>query len=302
MFNNIVVYQYFMNSGVSNYVYEDALKRAEFLPCGPTQDVSIGWVPPREENGALVETVGGELIMKLAIEKKSVPKSEIDKVVKAAAKKIEEETGRKPCRKAVHDLKEDALMALLPMAFPKRTDHLVWLCRTTGLLAIEASSTGHADTAISAIISAIDGITISKITTTHPPSAAMREWLINPENESADDNNFTVGRECELKSTDEEKSVAKFSHHNLNTADVRIHLKRGKEPVKLGLTWADRVSFVLTKDMALKKIEFLDTTAIGQKEEDAFDADVAIATGELQLLLTDLIGALGGHFTPEKVE
>jgi recombination associated protein RdgC len=75
----------------------------------------------------------------------------------------------------------------------------------------------------------------------------------------------------------------------------------GKMPTRLALTWSDRVSFVLTEAMQLKKLAFLETVfegaaaSPGDGKDDNFDADVAIATGELRKLIPDLIEALGGE-------
>ena len=58
------------------------------------------------------------------------------------------------------------------------------------------------------------------------------------------------------------------------------------------------MSFTLTENLALKKIKLLDVVLEGQAQggsaEDNFDADVAIATGELGQLIPDLVAALGG--------
>ena len=62
------------------------------------------------------------------------------------------------------------------------------------------------------------------------------------------------------------------------------------------MTWDGRVSFSLTEGMQLKKVTFLDVVFEGASEQDGgFDADVAIATGELRKLLPDLLEALGGE-------
>ena len=64
------------------------------------------------------------------------------------------------------------------------------------------------------------------------------------------------------------------------------------------MTWDDRVSFELTEGMQLRKIVFLEGTlddAPGGGKEDNFDADAAIATGELGQLVPELIEALGGE-------
>ena len=55
------------------------------------------------------------------------------------------------------------------------------------------------------------------------------------------------------------------------------------------------MSFVLNDALQLKKITFLDSVFEGRKSDDAgFDADVAIATGELCRLIPELVEALGG--------
>ena len=62
------------------------------------------------------------------------------------------------------------------------------------------------------------------------------------------------------------------------------------------MTWDDRVSFLLTEGLQIKKIALLDAVMDGQSQDDGgFDADVAIATGELSRLIPDLIEALGGE-------
>jgi len=72
-------------------------------------------------------------------------------------------------------------------------------------------------------------------------------------------------------------------------------------PTRLALTWSDRVSLVLTEALQLKKIAVLDgvfeaaAALASDGKEDDFDADVAIATGELQQLIPDLLEALGGE-------
>ena len=78
----------------------------------------------------------------------------------------------------------------------------------------------------------------------------------------------------------------------LNDPDVR------RVATRLALTWDDRVSFELTHGLLIRKITFLEGTgdgAAGGKKEDNFDADVAIATGELGQLVPALLDALGGE-------
>ena len=77
---------------------------------------------------------------------------------------------------------------------------------------------------------------------------------------------------------------------------MQAHIAAGKLPTKLALSWDDRVSFLLTEGLQIKKLTFLDAVLDGKgKDDGGFDADVAIATGELTKLIPDLIEALGGE-------
>ena len=111
---------------------------------------------------------------------------------------------------------------------------------------------------------------------------------------------FSVDRECELKSPDETKSAVRYARHALDIDEVRQHIANGKVPTQLALTWQGRVSLLLTEAMQVKKIAFLEGVFEGGKpaKEEAFDADAAIATGELGKLIPDLIEALGGEHQP----
>ena len=69
---------------------------------------------------------------------------------------------------------------------------------------------------------------------------------------------------------------------------------------RLALTWADRISFLLNEKLEIKRLDFLDIlkeSADGQaeNEDERFDIDFALMTGEVVRLLADLIAALGGE-------
>ena len=281
---------------------EVQLLNAQFAPCGPTQDKSVGWVPPRNEaNGALVESINGQRILRLRIETKSVPGAVVRKKAQEAADRIEAETGRAPGKKEMRELKEDALLALLPQAFPKQSDVWVWIDSDAGLLCTDASSTGKADEVVTALVNAFPDLSLRMLQTTVTPRTAMSQWLVA--HSPGDDwpGEFAIERACELVSGDEEKSVVKFNRHNLVTEEVREHISQGKLPKWTAMSFSGRVGFVLTEGLVLRKIEFLEGVFDGRdaNEADGFDSDVALATGELQVLIHALVEALGGEMAIE---
>ena len=118
----------------------------------------------------------------------------------------------------------------------------------------------------------------------------MAQWLTTQEAPAG----FTVDRDLELKNAGEEKSVVRYARHTLELAEIGQHIQEGKLPTQLALTWEGKVSFVLTETLVLRKLD-LHGVDDNLGKDNGFDADAAIATGELTLLLPDLLDALGGE-------
>jgi recombination associated protein RdgC len=280
---------------------EDALEAARFVACGSSQEKSVGWTAPRgEAHGPLVEIVGGQWLLKLQMEVKTVPGSVVKRKVEEQAAQIEATTGRKPGKKEKRELAEDARQSLLPMAFTKQSSVLVWIDPKAQLLVLDSASQAKADEVMTALVKAIEGLAVLLINTQTSPAAAMSLWLSTHEAPQG----FSVDRECELKAADESKAVVRYTRHALDTDEVSQHIAMGKVPTRLAMTWSDRVSFVLTEALQLKKVTFLEVVfegapaSPGDRKDDGFDADAAIATGELVQLIPDLLEALGGEMGP----
>ena len=296
MFKNIILYRIDANWNSTAEQVNDCLQAGRFVECGASQEKSIGWVEPRRQpNGPLLEAVAGQWIAKLMVETRALPASVINRKAQERVEQIEASTGRKPGKKEVRDLKDDIRLELMPMAFTKQSSMLVWIDRENHLLVIDAASQARADEVVTLLVQALPGFAVTMITTQVSPVAAMAEWLLSLDAPAG----FSVDRECELKAADESKAVVRYARHRLDTEEVQQHIREGKMPTRLAMTWNERVSFMLTEGLQLKKIAFLDgvfeSTSANHKKDDDFDGDVTISTGELQKLLPDVLEALGGE-------
>ncbi len=277
---------------------EEALDKARFAPCGASQEKSVGWMEPRgQAHGPLTEVIGGQWILQQMVETKAVPGSVVKRKVEERAQQIEATTGRKPGKKEKRELAEDARQALLPMAFTKQSTVRVWIDPQNARLVLDAGSQPKADETMTALVTAIEGLAVQLVDTKTSPAVAMSEWLSTHEAPQG----FSVDRECELKAPDESRAVVRYTRHALDTDEVSQHITMGKVPTRLALTWNDRVSFVLTEALQLKKVALLDVVledkpaAAGDRKDDGFDTDIALITGELRQLLPALMQALGGE-------
>ncbi|MEY4564302.1 MAG: hypothetical protein RLZZ618_3579 [Pseudomonadota bacterium] len=298
MFKNALLYRITQWDSSSLDTIEERLTQGRFAECGATQLESAGWVEPRgDKHTSLMESVGGQLILRLQVERKGVPGSVIKTQLEARLDKIELETGRRPKGKQAKELKEEIVQDLLPRAFPKRSANLIWIDPKAGLVVVNAGSVKSADRIITRLVETLGGgIVLRLLQTQVAPATAMAEWLKEKESPGG----FTIDRECELKQPDSEKSTVRYARHTLDIDEVAEHIKQGKLPTQVAMTWLGRVSFVLTEGLSVKKIKLLDVVLEGSsspsgKDDGGFDADVAISTGELRQLIPDLIEALGGE-------
>ena len=300
MIKNAFIYTANFLDAISEDEYREQINKfasgCPFVECQPTQHKSAGFVPPRL-GGDAVEWIDGNIIMDIRIDTRKVPADAVRKEVDRLIARIEYETGRKPGKKQRKELAEQAEHELLPKAFTKTVVVRVWISAKHGFVVVGAGTQSLADEIMTSLAIMFDGIaSFGVLQTEMSPAAAMTHWLGSGEAPY----NFTVDRECELKSLDEMKSVVKYNRHNLDTDEVKQHIVSGKVPTRVALTWRDRVSFVLTDALTLKKIALLDVVMLDgkDKDDDAFTADVTIFTAEMSDLLNDLSLALGGLTQP----
>ena len=293
MFKNLILYR--LDAPWNRRIDEvqERLEEGRFVPCPSTQPQSSGWVAPRgEANAPLVEVVQGQWLFRLQVEQRVLPASVVRRQVEEQLAQIEAETGRKPGKKRQQEIKDEVTLTLLPQAFTKRAASMVWLNPETGVLAVDAGSQGRADAVVTHLIQAMPDLAMRLIQTAESPSAVMTAWLLDDTPAAG----FTIDRDAELRSGDEQRSVVRYARHALDTDEVKMHIQSGKQVTRMAMTWRERASFVLNEMLQLKKLSLLDLVfeQAPQGKDLDFDANVAIWTGELGGLITELLEGLGG--------
>jgi recombination associated protein RdgC len=293
-FKNIQAYRLPANWAYTAAQLEAALAPQSFVPCGANELLRQGWASPRE-NDQLVHVVHGQWLLKLMTEKKLLPTSVINQVAKERAAELEEQQGFAPGRKAMKELKERVADELLPRAFPIRRATHVWIDPVNGWLVVDAATASAADDAIKMLLKCVDRMPLESVRVARSPVAVMTAWLDTDEAPAG----FTVDRDAIMRSTGESKASVRYVKHTLEVDDIRRHIAAGKQCTRLGMTWNDKISFVLTENLSIKSIQPLDVIkendASTRNDEERFDNDMVLMTGELAKLLADVMGALGGE-------
>lgn len=265
----------------------DALQAHAFTPCSPSQHTAVGWIPPREKNGLLVEVVERQWILSFQIEKKAVPGALVKRRLEERCEAVEKETGRKPGKKERKALKEDITNELMPMAFPTLKQVPVWIDPAAALLVIGTASSTQADMVVTALVRSLDGFSVHPYLTEREAGNTMSAWLHTKESPAG----FDIGRTCEMREPREGGAVVRYEKHPLDVDEVALHAGEMRT-TRLALTWEDVVSFELQEDLSLRKLTYLEGRQ--DNEADAFDANVVLATATLTKMLKELTEELGG--------
>jgi len=293
-FKNLQIYRLTAPWTLSAEQLEEKLAPLTFASCSKSDMQTQGWSAPRVK-GCLVHGVNRQLLLQLTTEKRLLPSSVINQVAAARASDLEEQQGFKPGRKQLKELKEQVTDELLPKAFTIQRSTRVWIDPVHGWLVVDASAPAKADDVFQLLLKSLDVLPFGTLRTERSPLSAMTDWLAADEAPAG----FTIDQDSELRSSGEGKATVRYIRHTLEAEDMRRHIAVGKQCTRLAMTWADRVSFVLTDNLTIKRVTPLDVLKENQEtvllnDDERFDTDFALMTGELAKLIADLVEALGG--------
>jgi recombination associated protein RdgC len=295
-FKNIFIFRVAPNNTINTDTLNEKLALRPLLACSGLDKQSRGWVPCHADK--LVHGANKQMLFALGVEQKLLPTTIVNRFAKERVADIEAQQGYKVGRKEMKELKEAITEELLPRAFAIQRTTYAWLDTVNGYLVIDAASSAKTEELLTLMNKTLDDLPFKPLHTTISPVAAMTDWLAGNNAPAG----FTIDRELELRATGESKATIRYANHALEGDEILKHIAAGKRVTRLGLTWNDRISFVLTEQMQIKRIEFLDiikeeSTKIADDADELFELDFTLMTGELAKMLADLTAALGGEPT-----
>jgi len=293
-FRNLQLYRLDPAYKLDPETFNERLAQHPLTPCGGLERQRVGWRPVQgEETYAYGQS--GQFLIAFGIEDKLLPSSVVKQAAEEKVAEIAEAEGYRPGAKRRREIREQIEDELLPRAFAKRTTVHAWLDPVNGWLAVDAASANKAEALVKLLGETDANLPVRLLHTRMSPGAAMTGWLAEGEAPPG----FSVDRDCELRLPGEDRATVRYVRHALDGEEIGEHIAAGKQATRLGLTWADRVSFILTEKMEIKRLQFLDILKeqSGQAEdaEALFQIEFALMTGELARMIADLVDSLGGE-------
>lgn len=292
-FRNLQILRFDPTATLEIDAFSQQLRSEGFQPCTSLARESRGWIPPRGDD-RLVCAMHGQWLVALGVEQKLLPASVVRQTVEARAAELERRMGIKPGRKRLRELKDEVTDELLPRAFSRYRTTFAWIDPEHGWLVIDAASPKKSGEFLEVLRKSLEEFPFAPLETKRAPAAAMTEWLTAGDAPPG----FSIDRDCELQSPLEERATVRYANHVLTeTAEIRNHIAAGKVPTKLALTWRDRVSFVLTDKLEVKRVKLVDVATTendgeADNAEERFEADFVLMTGLLDRFLSELAEAI----------
>jgi len=294
-FKNLFVYRLGAKCKLDARDLEKSLAGHALQPCNSFEMESRGWTEPQTA-GTFLHALNRHWLMVFGVDQKILPASVIRQVTSERATELEKKQAFPVGRKQMRELKQRVVDELLPRALTRRQATAAWIDPVNRWFVIDTVSQTKAERVLETLRKSGIDLPAKQLATQQSPAAAMTGWLAESEI-SAD---FSIDQDLELKSSDENKATVRYVRHNLEGKDIQSHISAGKSATRLGMTWRDKISFVLTETLQIKRINFLnvlkqDAAQNVENKEEQFDLDFTLMTGELSLFLSDLVQLLGGE-------
>ena len=272
---------------------DESLGNSWFIEPSGLEWFSEGFTHPNVFTDLAVFEAQKTMLIALKREEKLLPTEAIKHKLDEKVAKIQAAEGRNVGRKEKMELRQAIIDELLPKALIKSR-------RTNGLMAkgwlwTDTASRHKAENLLTKLREALGGLAAQQPSTRQSPSSLMTNWLLQGEAEGR----FELDSDVTLVGAGDVAPKVKISRKDLTSRDVVQHAENGMTVTELGLVWDGRVAFILTQDLTLKRIQWLDV--VQEEAEGSCDDTESMAYAKqlimgsaLSAILGELVELLGG--------
>jgi len=297
-FKNLSIFRLTEEFALTPVELEEKLDQIAFRPCGQHEEATFGWTAPLGKTSQqLVHAANSFMMICVKKEEKVLPAAVVNEMLQEKILEAEDQQGRKLAKKERAAIKDELIFELLPRAFTFSNKTYAYIDPKGGWIVVDAASAKKAEDLLSLLRKCLGSLPAVPLNTVDKPVAIMTDWLIN--NQPPAD--IVIEDECELRSPEEEGGIIRCKRHDLSLPEIKNHLDTGKEVIKLAVSWADRLAFIIDENLAIKRLKFLDliqeqvTDTETSSEAEQFDVDFSIMSLELANFLPRLLELFGGE-------
>lgn len=291
LFRNLTLFRFPSSIRPALEKIDEVLPDAALKPVGPLQLSSRGFVSPfgRGED-ALSHRIGDCVLLTLGGEDKLLPSAVVNEALATKLDALREREGRSAGGRERKRLKDEVLTDLLPRAFARPMRVNGYLDIGLGWLVVDTASRKTAESFVTSLREALGSFPALPVNAESSPRALLTAWISGEKMPKG----FELGDECEMRDPVDSGAIVKCKRQELDSDEVREHLKAGKQGFQLAITFEERLGFVIGEDIVVRKLRFLETATESLERDDRdslraeIDSTFALISGELKRLLQRL--------------
>lgn len=248
---------------------ENSIEACKFRHTMEQEMTSCGFAPLFGRNtDAYTFSSNHNHFFRFVEENKLLPSTIIREAFLDEVEKKEEELGRALKKDEKQALKLALTNQMMAKAFVTRRELLIWVNSLYGYVGVSATSAKRAENAITVLRKACNGTFPVKPL---QPRCVVEDRLTSFISKGDLPEGFSLGNDCVLKSTDDTGATVRASKEDLTCKEINSHIEAGKRVTELQLDFVDNAQFVLSNELALKRIslddQFLERS-LPQKSDD----------------------------------
>ncbi|MDU6451682.1 MAG: recombination-associated protein RdgC [Enterobacter hormaechei] len=261
-FKNLMVYRLSRDVSLRAEEMEKQLAAYSFTPCGSQDMAKTGWVPPMgSQSDALTHASStGQIIVCARKEEKILPTPVVKQALEAKIFKLEAEQGRKLKKTEKDSLKDEVLHSLLPRAFSRFSQTMMWIDTVNGLIMVDCASAKKAEDTLALLRKSLGSLPVVPLALETPIELTLTEWV----------------------------EIAVHIEAGKVVTKLALDWQQRIQFVMCDDGSVKRLKFC---DELRDQNEDIDREDYAQR----FDADFILMTGELAALIQNLVEGLGGE-------
>lgn len=270
---------------------DEILKAEQLKPIGPQELATHGFVSPFGEQGEVFHhRVGDAILITLGSEERILPPKAVERALRERVAEIEEREGRSLGARARKRLKEEVVLDMIPRAFTKHGRLNAYLDLASGTLFIDTATRKAAENFVSALRIALGSFPATPLNIARAPAGILTGWVAGEPTPER----FTIGDEAEFRDPVQQGAVIKAQRQTLQCDEIQRLLDAGKQCVRIGVSYDDRLTFVLDDTLVVRKLKLTDIAndSLAQVEchdlAAEIDARFALFSGLVNQLSADL--------------
>jgi len=256
-----------------------------FTPCAKSSAQSQGWVAPLGEGYPLAHGAARRLLLCMKREEKVLPATVVRELLEMRIAVIETEQARKVYRRERLELRDEIVRDCLPRAFTRSALCHACIDQPGNWLFVDAASANRAEELLNLLRESLGSLPVRLPETQQAPTTVMTGWL----SRRTLPQGLALTGECELRAPGEGGAIVRCKGLDLLDGEIETHLDAGMQVTRLALAFEDKIGFVLSEDLTVKRLRFADTL---REESDGLEADPAARLDADFVLLSDALASL----------